>query len=81
MFSDFVVDAIEMVERQHQDLSDLLTTQDDMENLRGMTSLKRTAVALPDATSDQRHQRFLCIYCTKYTHICDPFRVCAPAAA
>lgn len=26
--------------------------------------------------SEKDHQRFLCIYCAKYTHICDPFQFC-----
>lgn len=26
--------------------------------------------------SEEDHRRFLCTYCAKYTHICDPFQFC-----
>ena len=31
---------------------------------------------LPPRLQDKRHQRLLCMFCSKYPHICDPIHIC-----
>jgi len=40
--------------------------------LREKTSKRSSAEML----HDKRHQRLLCVFCSKYPHICDPIRIC-----